>query len=410
MILYYILKLITAAAYAQSCGPQDNGSYVLCAQLPGQPAVVSGPAEYISIFFKYGMGLVGLLGFAVIVWSGFNYIIQRGNYAKLADIKDHIYQAVFGIVLLFASVLILNELDPSFTQIKDIQLKEIPRAQIAADLDAARRKQLENAIATSKFVNSEINKIKAGFAGSPKDQATAKIQSTSLFNDILNNSNLTQDQKDNNAKNYFQSLDDRSLLATFDGLGGNALNELIFITAANESGRPIADKIDAGHLISTYDHLGDFKEKQLVAGANTGNAFLDHELNKHPELVASIATIVAGSSLVVEGDAVKYQMLLLSYVTLQQAGELFGDKINFAVDPSTFLVSTQTSQQDIQSRKDAGVTNKALAIFSQMTPQTASAVEQELNKEATATNNRTIKARYEAFLITKNWVSKYGSK
>ncbi len=205
MFLYYFLKLISSIAYAQqACGPQTNGGYILCAQLPGQPAMVSGPAEYISIFFKYGMGLVGLIGFAVIVWSGFNYIIQRGNYAKLADIKDHIYQAVFGIVLLFASVLILNELDPSFTQIKDIQLKEMPRQKLENDLAQIRDEKEEEetrrqALLVEKESREARDKVEQA-KGDPKILKDAYIDvlqsgSDTALNAFLNH--LTIQEKSN---------------------------------------------------------------------------------------------------------------------------------------------------------------------------------------------------------------------
>ena len=114
-MLYYFLKLITALTYAaETCGPDplDPKKYILCTKIPGAPAVVGGPVEYLSAIYQYSLVVVGLIGFGLLVWSGLNYILQRSNYAKLADIKDHITQILFGIILLvFASVL-LNEIDP----------------------------------------------------------------------------------------------------------------------------------------------------------------------------------------------------------------------------------------------------------------------------------------------------------
>ena len=113
-MLYYFLKLTSFIANAQQgCGPQPDGGYILCTKIPGVTGAVGGPVEYLSLIYKYSITVVGLVGFGLLVWSGVNYIFQRSNYAELADIKNHITQIVFGIILLVFASILLNEIDPN---------------------------------------------------------------------------------------------------------------------------------------------------------------------------------------------------------------------------------------------------------------------------------------------------------
>jgi hypothetical protein len=121
----------------------------LCTKIPGFTEAVGGPVEYLSIIYKYSLTVVGLVGFGLLVWNGINYIFQKSNYAKLSDIKNHITEIVFGIILLVFASILLNEIDPNIlTNLKsgtEFGLIEINKSKLEQQYaDAEKDRNTEN--------------------------------------------------------------------------------------------------------------------------------------------------------------------------------------------------------------------------------------------------------------------------
>lgn len=85
------------------------------------PTCEMGKCKYVdlSILIKYlyewGIALGGLATFIALLIAGFQYLTSVGEPAKMTEAKNSIYSALFGLVLLLSSWLILNTINPQFT-------------------------------------------------------------------------------------------------------------------------------------------------------------------------------------------------------------------------------------------------------------------------------------------------------
>jgi hypothetical protein len=76
---------------------------------------VTGMVKY---FYEWGIALGGLAAFISLIIGGFQYLTSMGEPARLAEAKDRIKSAFFGLILLLGSWLILNAINPQLTTLK----------------------------------------------------------------------------------------------------------------------------------------------------------------------------------------------------------------------------------------------------------------------------------------------------
>lgn len=76
----------------------------------------------IKYLYEWGISLGGLAAFIVLVYAGFRYLTSAGDPGKMKEAMDWIKSAGLGLVLLLASVLILNTVNPQLTQLKNPSL------------------------------------------------------------------------------------------------------------------------------------------------------------------------------------------------------------------------------------------------------------------------------------------------
>lgn len=76
----------------------------------------------IKYLYEWGVALGGLAVFIVLVWAGFQYLTSTGDPTKMKDAMSRIKSAVLGLVLLLASVLILNTINPALTTLQPLSL------------------------------------------------------------------------------------------------------------------------------------------------------------------------------------------------------------------------------------------------------------------------------------------------
>lgn len=69
-------------------------------------------ADYINNFYSFALGISGALAMGMVVYGGIRYATSAGKPDAQSDAKDAIYSALFGIVLLFGSYLILRTVNP----------------------------------------------------------------------------------------------------------------------------------------------------------------------------------------------------------------------------------------------------------------------------------------------------------
>ncbi|MDP3991603.1 MAG: pilin [Candidatus Colwellbacteria bacterium] len=79
-------------------------------------------------FYKWALGIGGLVALGIIVFGGILYAVSAGNASKQDDAKQWVTGALIGLVLLFGSYLILNTINPDLTVLKDVTLERNLRA------------------------------------------------------------------------------------------------------------------------------------------------------------------------------------------------------------------------------------------------------------------------------------------
>lgn len=81
-------------------------------------------ANFLSSIYTWGIGIVGILAFAQLVRGGITYMIS-GAIDKKAEAKTIITDALMGLGLALASVLILYIINPALTKISDVELTSV---------------------------------------------------------------------------------------------------------------------------------------------------------------------------------------------------------------------------------------------------------------------------------------------
>lgn len=103
--------------------------------------------DYVGYVFKFSIALAVFLAIVVIIYAGFEYMLSEALPAKL-DAKGRIKKAITGLLLVFASYLILRIIDPRLVQI----YTEIPPVNFVSS---------EETRQFSKNVNDDLAKISA---------------------------------------------------------------------------------------------------------------------------------------------------------------------------------------------------------------------------------------------------------
>jgi len=127
-LLFLGLTVFSASAQAATC--PDKAFYNLEIKLPGIPGSVCGPADYLSGLYKLAVGIAVALAAIMIVYGGILWSTSGGNASRQKEAKSHITQAIFGLVLLLASYLILNTINPDLVNLGALQSRIQGKAEI----------------------------------------------------------------------------------------------------------------------------------------------------------------------------------------------------------------------------------------------------------------------------------------
>lgn len=92
-------------------------------ELEGAPKPTEGIPQYIRYIFVFSLGAVGIIAFIAIIMAAFGYVTSVGNPQKAAASKDKIFSALLGMLLLFASYLLLNIINPDLLRFKETIVK-----------------------------------------------------------------------------------------------------------------------------------------------------------------------------------------------------------------------------------------------------------------------------------------------
>ena len=119
--IFIITILLLAGSSGFVLAECDPSQTELEIKLPGLEGCVNGPADYLSGIYKLSLGVGVFLAAVVIVRAGIKYAISGDNATKQKDAKDDIFQAIFGLVVLFGSVIILRTINPDLTDLGKLQ-------------------------------------------------------------------------------------------------------------------------------------------------------------------------------------------------------------------------------------------------------------------------------------------------
>src|SRR3989344_1177347 len=74
--------------------------------------------ELIKYLYEWGFGIAGVSVFIVLIAAGIQYLTSAGNASKMGEAMSRIKSAILGLILLLASVLILNTINPQLTTLR----------------------------------------------------------------------------------------------------------------------------------------------------------------------------------------------------------------------------------------------------------------------------------------------------
>ncbi|MEK7653066.1 MAG: pilin [Patescibacteria group bacterium] len=111
-----------------------NTTYRLNVPLDNNPTIEIGEGknplfDYISIWYSFIIGSIGILATVMIMYGGFKWLTSRGNSSQISDAKEKIISAITGLLLAFLSFTILNLINPRLVQITTPGMEEIDYSQ-----------------------------------------------------------------------------------------------------------------------------------------------------------------------------------------------------------------------------------------------------------------------------------------
>ncbi|MEI6287982.1 MAG: pilin [bacterium] len=81
----------------------------------GSKTTVSSFDEYISLWYQFFAGVVGVLVTVMLMWGGMKWLTSRGNSGTINEAKDIIISAIAGLILFFLSYTVLSLVNPRLT-------------------------------------------------------------------------------------------------------------------------------------------------------------------------------------------------------------------------------------------------------------------------------------------------------
>lgn len=85
--------------------------------------------QYIAGIYTWAVGIAGLIAVVLIITGGFVYLTSGGNAQRTQDAKDRISSALFGLLLLLASYVLLYTINPDLVKFKSLRIKVIERKE-----------------------------------------------------------------------------------------------------------------------------------------------------------------------------------------------------------------------------------------------------------------------------------------
>jgi hypothetical protein len=130
-----------------------------CFNLPGFPpcgeVATSSIALYISRFYQFAVGIVGIIAVGAIVVGAIMIAVSGGKPDKQKEGKDIIVSAVWGVVLLLGVTLILRTINPRMAALIEPEVPKIPECEYAEE-DKEKKTPLRTPCIPPKFTYASM--------------------------------------------------------------------------------------------------------------------------------------------------------------------------------------------------------------------------------------------------------------
>jgi len=104
---------------SQNCKLVAEGDTIIIPGDPGGEEIKLGIADRVARFYNTTIGIGVILALGIITYGGVLYSVSGGNASRTKNAKDWIWAAIFGLIILLSSFVILDTINPDLTVLKD---------------------------------------------------------------------------------------------------------------------------------------------------------------------------------------------------------------------------------------------------------------------------------------------------
>jgi len=120
VILIFLPLFVSCFLFVQNASAIDlNNTYPV---FPGGIDINQekdqGLNSLIAWFYYASIGLSGFIALIMIIYGGVQYLISAGNPTAISEAKDRIKSALLGLLIIFASFMIIQTINPDLTVLK----------------------------------------------------------------------------------------------------------------------------------------------------------------------------------------------------------------------------------------------------------------------------------------------------
>jgi len=77
------------------------------------------PATYVTRLYQFGLMIVGLIALGAFIYGALQYTLSAGDFTSKEDAREQMKQAIYGILLLLSSYLILYTINPKLVTLSN---------------------------------------------------------------------------------------------------------------------------------------------------------------------------------------------------------------------------------------------------------------------------------------------------
>ena len=89
-------------------------------------------SRYVKSIYDYLIIIAGILAAVVMMGGGLLWLTSGGNESRVTQAKDLIFGSIIGLVLVFASYLILNTINPDLLNLCSLEMETVAPKKIEA--------------------------------------------------------------------------------------------------------------------------------------------------------------------------------------------------------------------------------------------------------------------------------------